>query len=79
MIYTPTYTCVVMYYFCVSVLLYVREQHETIFNALMLQIPSLHGLLMAVSECFSHKLVSGVDQLPFNINNISQYIITTMM
>jgi hypothetical protein len=31
-------------------LLYVREQHETIYTALMLRIPTLYGLLQAVSS-----------------------------
>lgn len=32
-----------------SVLLYVREHHESVFTALMLRTPTLHGLLKAVS------------------------------
>ena len=34
----------------ISVLLYVREKHETVFTALMLRIPTLHGLMLAVSN-----------------------------
>ncbi|XP_062592697.1 protein grainyhead-like isoform X2 [Saccostrea cucullata] len=33
-----------------KVLLYVRERHESVFTALMLRIPTLHGLLQAVEE-----------------------------
>lgn len=32
-----------------TVLLYVREQHEVVFTAVMLRSPTLHGLLQAVS------------------------------
>ncbi|KAK3089720.1 hypothetical protein FSP39_005877 [Pinctada imbricata] len=33
-----------------SVLLYVREQQETVFTALMIRIPTLYGLLQAIEE-----------------------------
>ncbi|KAK3606177.1 hypothetical protein CHS0354_010815 [Potamilus streckersoni] len=33
-----------------TVLLYTREQHETVFTALMLRIPTVQGLLQAIEE-----------------------------
>ncbi|XP_033738957.1 grainyhead-like protein 2 homolog isoform X4 [Pecten maximus] len=36
-----------------KILLYVREQHETVFTALMLRTPTLQGLLQSVQEKYS--------------------------
>lgn len=36
-----------------KVLLYVREHHESVFTALMLRTPTLHGLLKAVEEKYN--------------------------
>ena len=41
-----------LHYLSISVLLYVRERHETVFTALMLRQPTLKGLLQAVSLFF---------------------------
>ena len=42
-----------LHYLSLSVLLYVREHHETVFTALMLRQPTLKGLLQAVGLFFS--------------------------
>ncbi|GFO13319.1 DNA-binding protein elf-1 [Plakobranchus ocellatus] len=36
-----------------KVLLYVRERHETVYTALMLDVPSLHGLLRAIEQKYA--------------------------
>ncbi|XP_059157789.1 uncharacterized protein LOC131942094 isoform X2 [Physella acuta] len=36
-----------------KVLLYVREQHENVYTALMLEIPTLHGLLRSIEQKYS--------------------------
>ncbi|OWF54580.1 uncharacterized protein LOC110443256 isoform X2 [Mizuhopecten yessoensis] len=36
-----------------KILLYVREQHETVFTALMLRTPTLQGLLQSVQEKYN--------------------------
>lgn len=41
----------IIYVLCLfSVLLYVREQHEKVFTALLVKVPTLQGLLQAVSS-----------------------------
>ena len=59
--------------FLLSVLLYVREKHESVFTALMLRMPTLHGLAMAVSLLL-RKTLSFLPYPIFISNICTQYL-----